>query len=89
MKISKSIRKQLAVAAGLYQNRYSGCYQISDLVPADVYPWEVVPLVRQWVSENCLCNHGQDITAFGRNLMIDAEDFSSSLWDEWEKYGFS
>ena len=89
MKVSKSMRKQLAEAAGLYQNDNSGYYQISDLVPADVYPWEVVPLVRQWVSENCLCNHGQDTTAFGRNLMIDAEDFSSRLWDEWEKCGFS
>lgn len=74
--------------AGLYSMDEGSHVVISDILPADVYPWDVESLMEQWLDENCSNGHFGRWTSYGNYLYHNAQDFTERLWSVWRDCGF-
>lgn len=65
----------------------NSCTSISDILPKDVRPEDVEPIVTNWLDENCSNGYTSRWTNFGTNLMIDADRFKCKLTSVYRRFG--
>lgn len=85
-KVSKGMRIQMCALAGIktFDNSYTS---ISDILPKDVRPEDVEPIVTNWLDENCSNGYTSRWTNFGNNIMRDADDFAQELTSIYRRFG--
>lgn len=86
-KISKGMRIQMCILAGLQSSSLDGYVELSDILPKDVRPEEVEPIVTNWLDENCSNGYVSHWTNFGCDIMRDADDFAQKLTSIYRRFG--
>lgn len=85
-KVSKGMRIQMCALAGI-KTYCNSCTSISDILPKDVRPEDVEPIVTNWLDENCSNGYTSRWTNFGNNIMRDADDFAQELTSIYRRFG--
>lgn len=82
-KMSKGIRIQLVDKHIHEFDSKDGTYCLGDILPKDVRPEEVLPIVEKWLDENCSNGHYSTWTGFGTALYAAALLFAGCLAEEY------
>lgn len=79
----KALKNSLSYFGGEKNSNYTN---VEDVVPKDVYPWDVENIASDYVDEFCKTNYG--LTEFGIWLYNRCKSFEKALYEEWAKFGF-
>lgn len=90
-KVSKGMRKQLynlalKKARQWYSHKGDNYVNVENVIPDNIYPWEVEEVWRDYIDSTCKTNTG--VTSFGNWLGNACEAFQKELYRQYEKFGF-
>ena len=89
MKMTKSLYRQMLDKAfdEVEDNEYTQ-YVRYNMNNEILTPAEIVDVNCQWAQENCLCNHGQNITHFAEDVCEWAQIIASKFDEVLCRFGF-